>query len=135
MNNPGLFQCAVESLCDYLAIPASMANITGNATGCANRAEVEEACVSLSVDEPGQADHGLVVFPNPSQGLVQLKFEGHAAGELNVYDMAGRSVHAERFVASGESIYALDLSHLPPGIYTLHLQDADRRFTTRLVRH
>jgi hypothetical protein len=135
VNNPGLFQCAVESLCDYLAIPASLANITGNATGCASRVEVEDACVLLSVYELGQADHRLVVFPNPSQGLVQLKFNGQDGGLLNVFDMAGRSVHAQRFIASSESSQVIDLSHLPPGIYTLHIQDADQKFTTRFVRH
>lgn len=134
-NNPGLFQCAVESLCDYLSIPASLANITGNATGCANRPEVEDACASLTVDEQGQADHGLFVFPNPSSGFVQLKITGHSDGELIVYDMAGRSVHAERFIGSGEGTYALDLAHLPTGSYTLQLQDADRSSFIRIVRY
>ncbi len=135
VNNPGLFQCAVESLCNYLAIPASMANITGNATGCASRAEVEDACVLLSMDGTGRVDNMLSIFPNPSTGQVQLKFEGRENGVLNVFDMAGRSVHEERIITAGESDFALDLSHLPPGIYALHLQGGDQKFTTRLVRH
>lgn len=135
VNNPGLFQCAVESLCDYLAIPASMANITGNATACANRAEVEAACLSLSVDDLVQGDLGLDVFPNPSPGLVQLKIAGHADGWLHVYDMAGRSLHEQRIIAAADRSYPIDLSHLPPGVYTLHLQDADRTSTTRLIRY
>ncbi len=135
VNNPGLFQCAVESLCEYLAIPSSMANITGNATGCANRAEVEEECLSLSVVEPRQGDYGLSVFPNPSSGQVQLKMAEHADGELTVYDTTGRLVHAQRIIAAAGSNHALDLAHLPPGSYTLHFQDADRSSCIRLVRN
>lgn len=135
VNNPGLFQCAVESLCDYLAIPASMANITGNATGCASRAEVEEACTLLSVDDMDQGARSVSVFPNPSDGMVQLKVEGQGAMYLRAIDMCGRVVHEERLVATGTSTHAMDLSHLGTGSYILRLDHPTGSYTTRLVRH
>ena len=40
--------CDVQSICDYLAIPSNPATISGNATGCATRAEIEAACTAPS---------------------------------------------------------------------------------------
>jgi len=36
--------CDVQSICDYLDIPTNPATISGNATGCATRMEVEDEC-------------------------------------------------------------------------------------------
>ncbi len=135
VNNPGLFQCAAENLCDYLAIPASMANITGNATGCSSRAEVEEACTLLSVEEGMHIEPALSVFPNPSNGLVHVQVEGQGSMELRVIDLSGRTAHAERLVATGTSTHVIDLAHLATGIYTLRLDHSTGSFTTRLVHH
>ena len=44
-SNPLLSLCDVQSICDYLAVPSNPATISGNATGCASRVEVEAACV------------------------------------------------------------------------------------------
>jgi len=135
VNNPGLFQCAVESLCDYLAIPASLANITGNATGCASRAEVEEACTLLSVEDGTHSVQALSIFPNPSDGMVQVKFEGQGEMLISVIDMNGRTVHEERMLTSNGSSMAIELPNLSQGLYTLRLDHVSGSFTTRLVRH
>ncbi|MEZ4963182.1 MAG: FG-GAP-like repeat-containing protein [Saprospiraceae bacterium] len=46
-NSINLSTCEVQSICDYLAIPSNPATISGNATGCATRIEVETICNSL----------------------------------------------------------------------------------------
>lgn len=135
VNNPGLFQCAVESLCDYLAIPASLANITGNATGCASRAEVEEACTLLSVEEGMHTESALCVFPNPSDGMVHVTVDGLGAMRLRAIDMSGRIAHDERLLATSASTHPIDLSHLGAGIYLLRLDHPAGSYTTGLVRH
>lgn len=132
VNNPGLFQCAVESLCDYLAIPASSANITGNATGCASRAEVEQACTLLSVGDGLPGDQAWVVFPNPTQGLVLLRGPLHGPAELRVRDSAGRLVHAVRTTEHGTEPMAVDLSGLDAGVYVLELR-TNAGVATRVV--
>lgn len=43
-NNPALSVCNIESVCNYLSVPANNANIYGNATGCASMAQVQTAC-------------------------------------------------------------------------------------------
>lgn len=43
-NSGNLSICDVASICNYLAIPANPATISGNAVGCASRLQVEEEC-------------------------------------------------------------------------------------------
>jgi len=50
-DNPLLSHCEVLSVCSYLEPPASDAEISGNATGCATRNEVEEACIWIGVSD------------------------------------------------------------------------------------
>lgn len=43
-NNPVLSTCEIQAICEYLAIPSHTAFISGNATGCAERDQIEAAC-------------------------------------------------------------------------------------------
>ncbi len=43
-QNPQLSVCDLPNICYYLSNPANVASIFGNATGCADRTEVEAAC-------------------------------------------------------------------------------------------
>lgn len=131
----GLSQCAVASICGYLADPANYVNLHSNGPGCANRAEVEAACALLSVDDAIQIDEALNIYPNPSTGLVMLRSDGNADIGFKVFDMAGRSVHQERLSAATEGSHTIDLSHLPPGFYTLRIQRGQSFSTTSLLRH
>ena len=132
---PSLSQCAVESVCGYLADPAHTTNLHSNGPGCANRAEVEASCALLSVDDAERIDHALTIYPNPSSGLVILKIEGHESMELMVFDMAGRSVHEQQLSATLEGSHTIDLAHLPAGFYTLRIQHGLDIAIARLVRH
>ena len=137
VNNPGLFQCAVESLCDYLAIPASMANITGNATGCASRTEVEEACILASVDGPWTTlgAMSIEIFPNPSKGAIAITGDLSGLVDIRVMDNAGRLIYQERTQGPGSGTMMLDLSALaPPGIHVLQVRTEDGMATRMLVR-
>jgi hypothetical protein len=46
-DNTSLSSCEIQSICDYLAIPAHSSTIENNASGCNSKAEVEAACQSL----------------------------------------------------------------------------------------
>ena len=50
INSTMLSVCEVPSICAYLANPSNSATISGNATGCATRIEVETACAALPID-------------------------------------------------------------------------------------
>ena len=48
-----LSECHVQSICDYLAIASNPASVSGNASGCENRGEIEVACglpIQLTLD-------------------------------------------------------------------------------------
>lgn len=49
-NNTSLSDCAVQSVCNYLSTPSNPATIQLNASGCANRVEVETNCLLLPVE-------------------------------------------------------------------------------------
>lgn len=61
---------------------------------------------------------GMMVYPNPSRGLVQVDFRGKSVrnGNLAVIDMLGNEVKNFR-INSNNSKYSLDLSELQSGIY------------------
>ena len=134
-GNSSLAQCAVENVCSYLVDAAKPTNIHSNGPGCADRAEVEAACVFLSVEDAMRKVRTLSIYPNPSSGLVMLKAEGHGTMQLMVFDMAGRSVHEERLSPATEGSHTIDLAHLPSGVYSLRIQRGLEITTARLVRH
>ena len=61
---------------------------------------------------------GLLVYPNPSRGLVQVDFRGRTVrnGSLSVIDMLGNEVKSFRLNTTN-SKYSLDLNELQSGIY------------------
>lgn len=133
-NNPGLFQCAAENLCTYLADPSSMASITGNATGCASRAELEAACTVLSVDEQATADGMLAVYPNPTPGELSLLPQVQGPGQLRVYDGAGVLLRTLHIADAAHTPVRIDLSDLAPGAYVVQLHTQDGVATRMVVR-
>jgi len=133
---PGVSDCALENVCAYLALPSAQPTIANNASGCASVAEVEAACSTTSIaDAVRVSGMAMQVFPNPSEGIVHVKFDRQGAMLFRVFDMSGRIVHEERLVATGTSTQAIDLSNLGTGIYTLRLDHPTGSFTSSLVRH
>ncbi len=67
---------------------------------------------------------GLRIFPNPSDGMINLDIQGFAGGELlaTVKNAQGQTVQTRNFNApAGNAAFSTDLSHLPVGIYWLEL--------------
>lgn len=61
----------------------------------------------------------LTVYPNPSQGIMELLLAGtdEREAEVKVIDLTGRTVH--RQLIHGNTSETLQLSHLPTGLYNL----------------
>jgi len=96
-----------------------------------------EATVEIctGVDEP-LALRGIEVYPNPSAGLFDLTLHllEPKPVELEVIDMLGQRVHAERIQApAGRLVHELDMTQLSSGVYMLSLRLSGRVFTRRLV--
>jgi hypothetical protein len=127
--NTALSQCAVESICEYLASPNGNVDISNNAEGCYNEDEVMEECAAgvgqLDSWAVGQLD--IIVYPNPAKGIVDFQFSifdfrlGRV--KLEIYDVHGRerAIVFDGVKPAGEYTVPFDASALGPGIYIYRL--------------
>lgn len=84
----------------------------------------------------------LSIYPNPNRdGQVTVTMEGlsveeETAVEVDIYDMLGKRVHAERAIAAqGILNHPMDLSHdLGEGMYMVNVTVNGKLYTQRLVR-
>lgn len=133
----------------------SVASITGSSSGSTSYYyfydwEVEVgggSCASTSVPvtvevevctgmEEALALRGFEVWPNPSEGDLQLTIHLLSAEQLDLSltDVLGRAVQAERLAApAGELRHGMDLSTLPSGAYLLTLRVQGRSFTRKVL--
>lgn len=64
------------------------------------------------------------IYPNPSNGLLQIQMDAHPGGELQVFNAMGQTVIHHQMTASPySSTQTLDLSHLPDGWYWVAYQE------------
>jgi len=122
LSSVNLTNCSVKSICDYLKDPANPASINGNESRCNARQQILAACEGEGINSrPGQ-NTDILLFPNPSKSLVQIKGRPMSGSNVRVIDTAGRVV-LHTFVVN-ESFQLKDLS---AGFYTIHIWD-DKRF-------
>jgi hypothetical protein len=105
-----------------------------DSNGCTNRDEVEvTTCVSGT--EPLLSE-SIRLVPNPASGVVRLHFQGVRPGayQLAVHDALGRQCQrAALSVGSPQAVLPLSLAGLAPGIYSVHVYNADAHCQLRLV--
>ena len=96
-----------------------------------------DPCGMTFVGTSDLTDWGMSLFPNPTDGLLILRFSPEKKGVLiaSAFDMLGRSVFENQTLASPEGS-VIDASSWPPGVYFLLLQDPASKATTtlRIVR-
>ncbi len=156
-NNPQLWRDGQGSDLDYPYNLGDLATITSSSVSNPNNATnyyyffydwtvstqgvactSDRVPVTVTITMSGIADltvleGGLSVFPNPSEGQVQLSWEVTSGTvRCEVVDMAGRILFRED--ATGPSqLGTLDLSHLPRGVHVLKLTQGERTATARIV--
>ncbi|HEX5003506.1 MAG TPA: T9SS type A sorting domain-containing protein [Bacteroidia bacterium] len=80
---------------------------------------------------------GLVVYPQPSSGLVQMDFMATApVAILTITDIAGRIVYAAEKVISvpGKQHQTIDVSEWNEGIYLLTIRSSNETLTGKIIR-
>ena len=95
----------------------------------------EEVSAVQVLDDCGQEAPALRVWPQPSEGELSIAFESAQAQTctLRLYNHAGQLVLRREVPAqAGENAVSLDLSHLPAGLYALHLAGSDGRVIGRV---
>ncbi|MCC6461317.1 MAG: CotH kinase family protein [Saprospiraceae bacterium] len=90
----------------------------------------------LDAPSPGNAgSDALLLMPNPAPETVVLRWpEAFVVEEkyLSVLDVSGKRVHSQA-IPAGVGEKQLDLRHLPPGLYLIHLTAGGRQLSARLV--
>jgi len=80
----------------------------------------------------------IVLFPNPSNGMVTIDFSADVNTEasISVLNMAGSILAQEQFeAAEGNNSHSLDLSELPVGVYIVNLRVGDENVNLRLLKN
>ena len=111
--NENLSECAVESLCTYLADSESSVDAAFNATGCNSAQEIKDACAVYVEDDPGKGQFS--IYPVPAKdrvyytGTTTLSSTG-----LCIYNQVGQVVYCQENVTN-----PIDVSSLSKGVYIL----------------
>lgn len=78
----------------------------------------------------------LSVYPNPSNGFVNIKFHSFSATEayISLEDISGKQVfHQAISVSAGSNQFSLDLFDQPAGLYSVEFNLGDAGYNSRLV--
>lgn len=90
------------------------------------------ACGAVGINE--QAANGFIVFPNPTQGMLQIEFGSLVTGSVRarVLDMSGRVVLDQPLHMTGSTRNAIDMHGLQSGNYMVQLTTAEWVKTQRV---
>lgn len=124
-NNQALTDCAVESLCNFLA-EGGLATISNNAGGCNSTGEVNEACI-VAVDNPADGSD-IMLYPNPASSIIDIKGLTEDITSVSLFDAQGRYT---RVACNGNSI---NIDALPEGVYLLSIQLKETRIKRRMIK-
>ena len=138
-DNSALSNCAVVSICDYLAAPNGTIYFYNNAPGCNSPAEVEEACLYLGIgEEESNNPADFKIYPSPVGDFATLSFEGgeHWPAKVILYNSTGIKVKTWKFniTETRQNNFVLDLTALPSGMYCCRMQVGDVVMTRKMIK-
>ncbi len=99
-----------------------------DANGCKNQSPLFNVIIS-GILENAQAYH-VWLYPNPTSGMLQLKFSDGVQREILITNTLAQTVMQREAVQESRQ---LNLSYLPEGIYYMHIKDATGLRTLRFV--
>jgi PKD repeat protein len=83
---------------------------------------------AMSIMEAGQK--GYKVYPNPSQGLINIEMQAIESGSVEVFSALGQRVYSKEFRNS--KLLQLDLRHLESGMYSVRLSGNGESYYTNI---
>lgn len=91
----------------------SVSNACGQVTTC------QEIEVFISVDQTQIFSNDLLIFPNPADQQIHLKWEAPKQGEVEIQFYGNKGMLLSKHVWTPSSIesFAVDLEHFSPGLY------------------
>jgi hypothetical protein len=98
-----------------------------DANGCQNTASINYTASNIGEISP--ADF-VKIFPNPSEGIVNINFSQSGAKTINIYDNLGRLVYQNHFDQLQNQIFIQDL---PSGVYQVQIIQVNAQITKSLI--
>ncbi len=136
--NSSLSTCAVQSVCEYLAIPGADYTIEHNASGCNSPEEVQDSCEAnaVSVVERYILEE-CHVSPNSFTISTTLSFTLSKPENIHftVYNLQSQIVYTiEEWRERGEQQLQWNAEGLPAGIYYFRIQAGDKVGGGKMVK-
>jgi hypothetical protein len=128
-NNNLLFECDIESICDYLANTSALIVIENNSTGCNSADEVEEH--SLTSAEEHLSHGEISIFPNPAVAFITVTTpQNQPVEEAIIYNHLGQKLLEAKPVNN-----TVDVSGLKAGLYLIEILTINRITRTKFLKH
>jgi len=107
--------------------------VVEDAQGCLDSADVSVNNISVGINLNEISNNGLMVYPNPTNGKLNLSLE-NVTGDLQikVLDAQGRMI-ADRSIASySGNVIEMDLSSQADGIYFIEVNSSENRMIQKV---
>lgn len=86
---------------------------------------------ATAIEEAGEHDFDIKVYPNPGKGLFQIDIEGeNVTVDFEVFDASGRKIYEKEAQRNNS---AVDLTTYPQGLYYLKVTNASKTLTKKLI--
>ncbi len=91
----------------------------------------------MGIQQPSEERSGVQVLPNPFSGEVTFRISGadHGRVTVEIYDHAGRTVHAGEYGNIFPGDLTIELPGLPAGIYHYSLKSGSVQYTGTIIKH
>jgi hypothetical protein len=91
-------------------------------------------CISTSVASINEKDAVLEVFPNPSNGIMTVRYSGNlsARASVQIYNSIGELVYSDKFIA-GQSELKIEQLNFQSGYYMLKVQDDSNLIVQKII--
>lgn len=85
--------------------------------------------IILSVSESNDVEAEINIFPNPSNGLINIEMDLESYLDVEVYDLMGKSIFQRRYLDSDINIRL----NIPSGIYLLYISNDKVRHSRKVM--
>lgn len=127
-DNPQLSECAIMSICEYIADPGGTINIEYNANGCNSLEEVDSVCFPVSINDLKKIPD-LILYPNPASEWFTVD-ANEEIQEIRIYNPLGEMVLK---LEIGNSEGRVDVSGLENGIYFVEVVTDEMNFKDKIL--
>lgn len=86
----------------------------------------------LGLEKPGSSRNLLVVYPNPSNGLVNIDLTGLENASIEVFDFSGKLVYQQQNLIDSRFQFNLPSAI---GVYLIRIESSDKVYLAKMVKN